>query len=92
MWDYCTPSEFSADRAETQSDPEDEGLVINEDDNGSLSRPNAGGQKTALYNQTDCDCKKMMIRTSTCDCLLSDMYSVRISQHTAVTTNPCMGF
>ena len=51
-WDYCTPSEFRAKPDVTQQDPEDEGQVDGE--NNAPSRPNFGGQMTALYNQTEC--------------------------------------
>ena len=67
-WDYCTPSEFSANPGETQTGSEDD--VNNEDDNGSPSRPNAGGQKTALYKQTDCECKEILSEKRTSDCLV----------------------
>ena len=75
-WDYCTPSEFSANLDETQQEPVVEAQVANGNENSAPSRPNHGGQKTALYKQTDCKCKKIMNKTST-----SDMVSERISQH-----------
>lgn len=59
-WDYCTPSEFTANPGGTQQDPEDEGQVDNGDN--APSRPNFGGLKTALYNQTDCKSKTMRLR------------------------------
>ena len=51
-WDYCTPSEFTAIPDIAQQDLVDEGQVDSE--HNAPSRPNFGGQMTALYNQTEC--------------------------------------
>ena len=64
-WDYCTPSEFSANLNEMQQEPDDEAHVANSNENSATSRPNIGGHDgimTALYHQTNCISKKMWLR------------------------------
>ena len=57
-WDYCTPSQFSA-VPETEPESESEGGQVGDGGN----RPGFGVVLTALFNQTECTCKKNKMST-----------------------------